>query len=133
MNQVNKYKKIILYFRIITVPFVLVLPFDFLIVILSDNHFDNDDLIAIIVFALVTVVLFGFFIFLDTYRNKIIDKYFGKVIEEDKAIAKDLIVSLDELYQNEYDFLNHPEFQEYEDSCVVILKKIIKDTKFINA
>lgn len=129
MNPVNKYKKIILYLRTITVPLVIVLLIGFLIIILSDDHFGNDDLIAIIVFASVTVILIGVFIYLDISRYRIVDKYFGKVTEEDKGIAQDLIVRLDDLHRNEYDFLNRPQFQEYEDSCAVILKQIIKGHK----
>ena len=129
MNQVKKYKKITLYLKVITVPLMFVLLIGFLIVILSDDHFGNDDLIAIIVFSLVTIILIGLFIYLDAFRYRIVDNHFGKVTEEDKEIAKDLIVYLDYLYQNEYEFLNHPKFQEYEDSCPVILKQITKGHK----
>ena len=129
MDQVKKYKKIIKYFKVVSVPFVIVMLIGFLIVILSDDHFGNDDLIAIIVFSTVTIIFIGLFIYLDAYRYRIVDKYFGKVTEEDKKIAQNLIVDLDDLYRNEYEFLSHPQFHEYEASCLVILKQITKGHK----
>lgn len=129
VKQVERYKKIMFYFRLITVPLAILLLIGMLIVVLRNNDFGTDDLVAIIVFGTFTLLMIGMFTFLDSYRYRIIKKQYGSVSEEDKTIAKDLLLRIDDLYQNEYEFLDHPQFQEYEESCKIILKQLIKGRK----
>ena len=61
-------------------------------------------------------------------RKKIIKKYYGIVLEEDKLIAKQLLEEIDVL-DNEYDFFDKFKFDEEEVVVEQCLKLVVKGKK----
>lgn len=129
MKQINRYKKFKFYVKLITLPTFLVVLIVFLMTIFKNDIFGTDDLVVVTMIIIFTLIVVCMFMFLDIYRYKVIKDQYGLVTKDDRLIAKDLLLKIDDLYDNEYDVLNNRDFQEYEESSKYMLKELIKGRK----
>ena len=100
----------------------------FIATVLNANKFDLPVIIACSVFVISIILgMLGITLF-EIKRKKIIKKYYGIVLEEDKLIAKQLLEEIDVL-ANEYDFFDKFKFDEEEVVVKQCLKLVIKGKK----
>ena len=99
-----------------------------LITVSNANKFDLPVIIACSVFVISIILgMLGITLF-EIKRKKIIKKYYGIVLEEDKLIAKQLLEEIDVL-DNEYDFFDKFKFDEEEVVVKQCLKLVVKGKK----
>ena len=100
----------------------------FVATVLNANKFDLPVIIACSVFVISIILgMLGITLF-EIKRKKIINKYYGIVLEEDKLIAKQLLEEIDVL-DNEYDFFDKFKFDEEEVVVEQCLKLVVKGKK----
>ena len=100
----KKYKKHFSVYQCTMILYVIGLLIYFVSTVLNANKFDLPVIIACSVFVISIILgMLGITLF-EIKRKKIIKKYYGIVLEEDKLIAKQLLEEIDVL-DNEYDFL----------------------------
>jgi len=101
---VQKHKKQIKLFRIITLPCLIAVFTYFIITILNCDTFDTSAIVACSVLGGVFVVCSVFFTIFDTKRNKLLKQYFDPVSEEDRLLANELLRKVKILDRCEYEF-----------------------------
>ena len=105
----KKYKKHFSIYKWIMVLSTIVLVAYTLITVSNATKFDLPVIIACSVFVISIILgMLGLTLF-QIKRKKIIKKYYGIVLEEDKLIAKQLLEEIDVL-DNEYDFFDKFKF-----------------------
>lgn len=129
MNDIEKYKKRVLYFRICGIILILLVFIYFLITIINANEFDLSVIVAIIIFSFVSVMVILFFFIFDRYRIVLVEKYYGKVNEFDISTAKRLLKYIDILKDVDYEFLEIGYLQEYDFNCRFLLEQLVKGHK----
>lgn len=109
--------------------YVIGLLIYFVATVLNVNKFDLPVIIACYVFAISIILgMLGITLF-EIKRKKIIKKYYGIVLEEDKLIARQLLEEIDVL-DNEYDFFDKFKFDEEEVVVKQCLKLVVKGKKY---
>ena len=107
--------------------YVIGLLIYFVATVINANKFNLPVIIACSVFAISIILgMLGIILF-EIKRKKIIKKYYGIVLEEDKLIAKQLLEEIDVL-DNEYDFFDKFKFDE-EVVVKQCLKLVVKGKK----
>ncbi len=101
---VQKHKKQIKLFGIITPPCLIAVLTYVIITILNCETFDTSAIVACSVFGGISVVCMIFFTIFDTQRNKLLKQCFDTVSEEDKLLAKELLGRVKILDRCKYDF-----------------------------
>lgn len=101
---VQKHKKQIKLFGIITPPCIIAALTYLIITILNCDTFDTSAIVACSVLGGVFVVCSVFFTIFDTQRNKLLKQYFDPVSEEDRLLANELLSKVKILDRCEYDF-----------------------------
>ncbi len=105
----------------------------FLITILNSNFFSTSVLIACCIYIGYIIIMICTMILLDIKRSKLVKKYYGIVSEEDRALAKKLLMDIYIVEKNEYDFFSLFHF-DIDDLCIQkILKLLIKGKKIHNS
>lgn len=124
----KKYKKQFAIYQCTMILYVIGLLVYFVATVLNANKFDLPVIIACSVFVISIILgMLGLTLF-EIKRKKIIKKYYGIVLEEDKLIAKQLLEEI-KILDNEYDFYNLFHFDEEEVVIEQCLKLIIKGRK----
>ena len=124
----KKYKKHFSVYQCTMILYVIGLLVYFVATVLNANKFDLPVIIACSVFVISIILgMLGLTLF-QIKRKKIIKKYYGIVLEEDKLIAKQLLEEIDVL-DNEYDFYDKFKFDEEEVVVKQCLKLVVKGKK----
>ena len=124
----KKYKKHFSVYQCTMVLFDIGLLIYFVATVLNANKFDLPVIIACSVFVISIILgMLGINLF-EIKRKKIIKKYYGIVLEEDKLIAKQLLEEIDVL-DNEYDFFDLFHFDEEYSVVKQCLNLIIRGKK----
>lgn len=124
----KKYKKQFALYQCTMILYVIGLLIYFVATVLNANKFDLPVIIACSVFVISIILgMLGLTLF-EIKRKKIIKKYYGIVLEEDKLIAKQLLEEIDVL-DNEYDFFDKFKFDEEEVVVEQCLKLVVKGKK----
>ena len=124
----KKYKKHFSVYQCTMILYVIGLLIYFVATVLNANKFDLPVIIACSVFVISIILgMLGITLF-EIKRKKIIKKYYGIVLEEDKLIAKQLLEEIDVL-DNEYDFYDKFKFDEEEVVVEQCLKLVVKGKK----
>ena len=124
----KKYKKHFSVYQCTMILYVIGLLIYVVATVLNANKFDLLVIIACSVFVFsVIIIMLGLTLF-EIKRKKIIKKYYGIVLEEDKLIAKQLLEKIDVL-DNEYDFFDKFKFDEEEMGVKQCLKLVVKGKK----
>lgn len=124
----KKYKKHFSIYQCTMILYVIGLLIYFVVTVLNANKFDLAVIIACSVFVISIILgMLGIALF-EIKRKKIIKKYYGIVLEEDKLIAKQLLEEIDVL-DNEYDFYNKFKLDEEEVVVEQCLKLVVKGKK----
>lgn len=124
----KKYKKQFAIYQCTTILYVIGLLIYVVATVLNANKFDLPVIIACSVFVISIILgMLGITLF-EIKRKKIIKKYYGIVLEEDKLIAKQLLEEIDVL-ANEYDFFDKFKFDEEEVVVKQCLKFVVKGKK----
>ena len=126
---INKYKKQHTVFRLIMIVYLMIHLAYFIITILKCETFDISAIIACLVFFGSIGVFLGFFALFDVKRNKLLNKYYGTVSEEDKTIAKGLLENIKIVDNNEYDFFDLFHYDTDDLMVKQSLKLLIKGKK----
>ncbi len=103
-KEIQKYRKLFITAMIAFFIVVIGLLIMVCIVVVKADTFNTSCVIAISVFAGGMVIASLPIIVLRQHRNVLVDKYYGKVTEEDIARSKDLLSRLDSAYS--VDFLD---------------------------
>lgn len=124
----KKYKKHFSVYQCTMILYVIGLLIYVVATVLNANKFDLPVIIACSVFVISIILgMLGLTLF-EIKRKKIIKKYYGIVLEEDKLIAKQLLEEIDVL-DNEYDFYDKFKFDEEKVVVEQCLKLVIKGKK----
>lgn len=124
----KKYKKHFSIYLCTMILYVIGLLVYVVATVLNANKFDLPVIIACSVFVISIILgMLGITLF-EIKRKKIIKKYYGIVLEEDKLIAKQLLEEIDVL-DNEYDFYDKFKFDEEEVVVEQCLKLVVKGKK----
>ena len=124
----KKYKKHFSVYQCTMILYVIGLLIYVVATVLNANKFDLPVIIACSVFVIsILLGMLGLTIF-EIKRKKIIKKYYGIVLEEDKLIAKQLLEEIDVL-DNEYDFFDKFKFDEEKVVVEQCLKLVVKGKK----
>ena len=124
----KKYKKQFAIYQCTMILYVIGLLIYVVATVLNANKFDLPVIIACSVFVISIILgMLGLTLF-DIKRKKIIKKYYGIVLEEDKLIAKQLLEEIDVL-DNEYDFFDKFKFDEEDVVVEQCLKLVVKGKK----
>lgn len=124
----KKYKKHFSVYQCTMILYVIGLLIYVVATVLNANKFDLPVIIACSVFVISIILgMLGITLF-EIKRKKIIKKYYGIVLEEDKLIAKHLLEEIDVL-DNEYDFYDKFKFDEEEVVVKQCLKLVVKGKK----
>jgi hypothetical protein len=124
----NKYKKHFSIYKCTMILYVIGLLIYLVATVLNANKFDLPVIIACAVFVISIILgMLGLTLF-QIKRKKIIKKYYGIVLEEDKLIAKQLLEEIDVL-DNEYDFYDKFKFDEEKVVVEQCLKLVVKGKK----
>ena len=124
----KKYKKHFSVYQCTMILYVIGLLIYVVATVLNANKFDLPVIIACSVFVISIILgMLGLTLF-EIKRKKIIKKYYGIVLEEDKLIAKQLLEEIDVL-DNEYDFFDRFKFDEEEVVVKQCLKLVVKGKK----
>ena len=124
----KKYKKQFAIYQCTMILYVIGLLIYVVATVLNANKFDLPVIIACSVFVISIILgMLGLTLF-EIKRKKIIKKYYGIVLEEDKLIAKQLLEEIDVL-DNEYDFFDKFKFDEEEVVVEQCLKLVVKGKK----
>lgn len=124
----KKYKKHFSIYKCTMILYVIGLLIYLVATVINANKFDLPVIIACSVFVISIILgMLGPTLF-EIKRKKIIKKYYGIVLEEDKLIAKQLLEEIDVL-DNEYDFFDKFKFDEEEVVIEQCLKLVVKGEK----
>lgn len=123
-EKIIRYEKLFFLFRCLTLVCFFSL-FAFLVVNLK--ALDATKMIVLLFGAVAVVVLFAVALLLR--RNSIVSKYYGKVSDEDREKAKELLRQIHVVEQNEYDFHSIFHFDTEDLSIPLILKDLAKSKK----
>lgn len=124
----KKYKKHFSVYQCTMILYVIGLLIYFVATVLNAYKFDLPVIIACSVFVIsIILCMLGITLF-EIKRKKIIKKYYGIVLEEDKLIAKQLLEEIDVL-DNEYDFYDKFKFDEEKVVVKQCLKLVVKGKK----
>lgn len=124
----KKYKKQFAIYQCSMILYIIGLLIYVVATVLNANKFDLPVIIACSVFVISIILgMLGITLF-EIKRKKIIKKYYGIVLEEDKLIAKQLLEEIDVL-DNEYDFFDKFKFDEEEVVVKQCLKLVVKGKK----
>lgn len=124
----KKYKKQFAIYQCTMILYVIGLLIYVVATVLNANKFDLPVIIACSVFVISIILgMLGLTLF-EIKRKKIIKKYYGIVLEEDKLIAKQLLEEIDVL-ANEYDFFDKFKFDEEDVVVEQCLKLVVKGKK----
>mgnify|MGYP003291641654 FL=1 len=124
----KKYKKHFSVYQCTMILYVIGLLIYVVATVSNANKFDLPVIIACSVFVISIILsMLGITLF-EIKRKKIIKKYYGIVLEEDKLIAKQLLEEIDVL-DNEYDFFDKFKFDEEEVVVKQCLKLVVKGKK----
>lgn len=124
----KKYKKQFAIYQCTMILYIIGLLIYVVATVLNANKFDLPVIIACSVFVISIILgMLGLTLF-EIKRKKIIKKYYGIVLEEDKLIAKQLLEEIDVL-DNEYDFFDKFKFDEEEVVVEQCLKLVVKGKK----
>lgn len=124
----KKYKKQFAIYQCSMILYIIGLLIYVVATVLNANKFDLPVIIACSVFVISIILgMLGLTLF-EIKRKKIIKKYYGIVLEEDKLIAKQLLEEIDVL-DNEYDFYDKFKFDEEEVVVKQCLKLVVKGKK----
>lgn len=124
----NKYKKQFSIYQCTMILYVIGLLIYVVATVLNANKFDLHVIIACSVFVISIILgMLGITLF-EIKRKKIIKKYYGIVLEEDKLIAKQLLEEIDVL-DNEYDIYDKFKFDEEKVVVEQCLKLVVKGKK----
>ncbi|MCM1289235.1 MAG: hypothetical protein NC132_01055 [Corallococcus sp.] len=128
-NEIRKYKKVLLIYRILMCLLAIASLFYLLIVIFTNPDFNTNYIIALSIFGGFTLLSILSFVIYDMKRYKLIEKYYGKVSTEDMKKSKVLLSKIAILKRGEYSFLDSEQF-EYDDKMLKLcLKQISKGHK----
>ena len=124
----KKYKKQFAIYQCTMILYVIGLLIYVVATVLNANKFDLPVIIACSVFVISIILgMLGLTLF-EIKRKKIIKKYYGIVLEDDKLIAKQLLEEIDVL-DNEYDFYDKFKFDEEKVVVEQCLKLVVKGKK----
>ena len=101
----------------------------FIITTLNTKTFDTSLIIAISIFVASIVLIMFFCTIYEIKRNKLIQKYYGVICEEDKQLAKKLLDKIKIVENNEYDIYDLFHYDVYDLNIKQILKLLIKGKK----
>lgn len=129
MNEIQKYKKARLIFQIAGFVSAIAILAYLLVVVLTNSEFNTDCIVAVSILGGYTLAMIICFVVFDKRRRQLVEKYFGKVSDEDVEKSKVLLGQVDVFMRGEYSFLTDGQFDLDEKTLKYCLKQISKGHK----
>lgn len=129
MNEIEKYRKTRLLFRIFGIIFTIAVFIYLIIVIINNSSFNVDCIVAVSIFGGYTLFMVLCFVIFDKRRLRLVEKHFGKVSAEDIEKSKELSSRINVIMSGEYSFLDDGRFECYDNMLKLCLKQISKGHK----
>lgn len=129
MNEIQKYKKARLIFQILGVISAIAVLVYLLVVLLTNSGFNTNCIIAVSVLASYTLAMIICFIVFDKQRLRLVEKYFGKVSDEDVEKSNALLEKVNIITCGAYSFLDDEQFEIDNKMLKYCLKQISRGHK----